>query len=144
MSELIVLSRIYKGNRPVDGVYVVEQEGMVYLTASILELLLTSPVPWHPETPLLDPLCELCGILQRCRIAGFSDEYTKKILNTLFTDDSLATMIIPKDTAWPPLPLYEPPIRAPSALNAYVIVPRVEPSQPTLTRRSTVGQEFLL
>jgi hypothetical protein len=62
-------------------------------------------------------------MLQRCRVAGFSREYTKVLLNSVFSDDDRRSEFVePRETAWPFPPLYEPPIRAPTTLNEYSIV----------------------
>jgi len=50
-------------------------------------------------------MCELRGILQRCRISGFTLDYTKTMLSAVFADgDQEPELTIPNDCAWPPVP----------------------------------------
>jgi hypothetical protein len=102
--------------------------------------LIDPSVPWHPDVPLCDALCELRGLLQRFRIAGFSYEYSQKMLGSLFTEEEQAFTCTPRDSAWPSLPIYEPLVRAPSSLNAYSVI-AISDIESTIgsSRRSTNG-----
>jgi hypothetical protein len=58
------------------------------------------------EICIFDMMSQLRGILQRYRISGFTPDYTKKLLSAAFAEGGEEVeIIIPSDSAWPPLPL---------------------------------------
>lgn len=51
-----------------------------------------------------------------------------------------ARLVEPRDSAWPAMPIYEPPVRPPTAFNAYSVVPYKQGDSVTgTTRRGTHG-----
>lgn len=50
-------------------------------------------------------MTELRGVLQRCRLSGFTLGYTRQLLSAAFPDgDEEVGLITPSDPAWPPMP----------------------------------------
>ncbi|KAE9366945.1 hypothetical protein N431DRAFT_495309 [Stipitochalara longipes BDJ] len=110
MAELNLMCRRYGGFRPRDEPD--SAAGLPYLP--------------DDEIYVIEMMPELRGILQRCRISGFTFEYTKHMLSAVFGDEVQGPeLIIPSDPPWPPATIpvveksvvtsYLPAISAPAA-----------------------------
>lgn len=67
----------------------------------------TYKVPYCPELPTLvcDSIRAMTGLIQRCRLSGFTHAYTELLLSALFEgEDEVPQFFVADDPAWPSLP----------------------------------------
>ena len=64
--------------------------------------------PYCPElaTLICDSLCEMSGLIQKCRLSGFSQEYSEMLMSSLFGGNNVKPDLFKaNDLAWPMIPL---------------------------------------